>query len=290
MIEKLQFSDSDFFMGEDSMHGLLEYSLHAGFAMILMCEHGSAEIKINLKEHRISRNSQVIILPDTIISMEKATEDFSVKYIAFSKSIADEICFKMEPVFFGYLRENPVFHPEKREYLRPLKGLFYNMETLNNDSGNIFRTNIAKDLLKAFLYSMYDKIKRFLIARQDPMESKRQIELFKNFVTLVIRNCGKEREASYYADELGISPKYLSDICKNIGKNPTKRIIDAFTVQEIKIQLQSTTKTIGEIAHELSFPDQSYLGRFFKRMTGISPNDYRKSCNEASANLSEGNL
>ena len=115
MIEKLQFSDSDFFMGEDSMHGLLEYSLHAGFAMILMCEHGSAEIKINLKEHRISRNSQVIILPDTIISMEKATEDFSVKYIAFSKSIADEICFKMEPVFFGYLRENPVFHPEKRE-------------------------------------------------------------------------------------------------------------------------------------------------------------------------------
>ena len=46
---------------------------------------------------------------------------------------------------------------------------------------------------------------------------------------------------------------------------------------EIKVLLQSTELSMQEIADRLGFPDQSYLGRYFKRYEGMSPGDYRKT-------------
>ncbi len=54
-----------------------------------------------------------------------------------------------------------------------------------------------------------------------------------------------------------------------------QKIIDDFAILEIKVLLQSTGLTIQEIADRLGFPDQSYLGRYFKRHEGMSPKEYQ---------------
>ena len=51
--------------------------------------------------------------------------------------------------------------------------------------------------------------------------------------------------------------------------------IDDFAILEIKVLLQSTDLTMQDIADQLGFPDQSYLGRYFKRHEGISPREYQ---------------
>lgn len=56
-----------------------------------------------------------------------------------------------------------------------------------------------------------------------------------------------------------------------------KQIIDQHVILEIKVLLQSTELSMQEIADRLGFPDQSYLGRYFKRYEGMSPGDYRKT-------------
>ena len=55
-----------------------------------------------------------------------------------------------------------------------------------------------------------------------------------------------------------------------------KKLIDEFVLLEIKVLLQNTEFPIQEISNRLNFPDQSYLGRYFKRQMGISPSAYRE--------------
>ena len=103
----------------------------------------------------------------------------------------------------------------------------------------------------------------------------RQDEIFKNFIALVHENCISRREVTFYANRLRISTKCLTGICKSVTRDSAKKIIDDFAILEIKVLLQSTELTIQEIADRLGFPDQSYLGRYFKRHEGMSPKEYQ---------------
>ncbi|MCI7750125.1 MAG: helix-turn-helix domain-containing protein, partial [Bacteroidales bacterium] len=80
----------------------------------------------------------------------------------------------------------------------------------------------------------------------------------------------------YYAGRLDISPRYLGTITREIDGQSPKDIIDTYIVQEIKILLSFSDMTLQQIADQLRFPDQSYLGRYFKRLAGKSPLEYRK--------------
>ena len=80
---------------------------------------------------------------------------------------------------------------------------------------------------------------------------------------------------SFYADKLCISTRYLSTIVRSVAHSSAKEFIDRAVILEIKMMLQSTDLSVQEIAYRLRFPDQSYLGRFFKKHTGESPTEYR---------------
>ena len=72
-----------------------------------------------------------------------------------------------------------------------------------------------------------------------------------------------------------MSTKYLTGICRSVTGDSAKQIIDDFAILEIKVLLQSTELTMQDIADRLGFPDQSYLGRYFKRHEGMSPREYQ---------------
>ena len=63
-------------------------------------------------------------------------------------------------------------------------------------------------------------------------------------------------------------------MCLN-GKSP-KQLIEDQLLSEVQVLLNDLTLTVTEIAERLHFPDQSYLTRFFKRRTGMSPREYRQ--------------
>ena len=62
---------------------------------------------------------------------------------------------------------------------------------------------------------------------------------------------------------------------RNIAHRSAKELIDAAAVLEIKMLLQTTDLSVQEIAYRLRFPDQSYLGRYFRKHAGVSPTDFR---------------
>ena len=101
--------------------------------------------------------------------------------------------------------------------------------------------------------------------------------IFTDFIRMVEANCSRERRVAWYAQQLDITPKYLSETVKNVSRRTPNEWIDNYIMMEMRVMLKNTTKSIKEIAEELNFPNQSFLGKFFKDHMGVSPSDYRES-------------
>ena len=84
------------------------------------------------------------------------------------------------------------------------------------------------------------------------------------------------REVLFYANELGVSSGYLNEVCNEISNHTAKEIIDSTVSTKLKYELSYTSKSIQELADEYNFPSQSYFSRYYKRMTGMTPSEFRK--------------
>lgn len=240
---------------------------------IYFCRKGWAHATIDLKDYEIVENTQVVLLPGTIIRINGCSSDFTASFFRFPKEMFMEACMRFEPIFFRFIKEQPCY-VLPQENTGAINGLIRATTAIYNDRENRFRNQIAKNHLQSFMLDIYDKCYRYF-GKHKIEGGTRQDEIFKSFVSLVHEHCASQREVSFYADKLCISTKYLTGICKAVTGDSAKKIIDDFAILEIKVLLQSTELTIQEIADRLSFPDQSYLGRYFKRHEGMSPKEYQ---------------
>ena len=240
---------------------------------IYFCRKGWAHATIDLKDYEIVENTQVVLLPGTIIRINGCSSDFTASFFGFPKEMFMEACMRFEPIFFRFIKEQPCY-VLPQENTGAINGLIRATTAIYNDRENRFRNQIAKNHLQSFMLDIYDKCYRYF-GKHKIEGGTRQDEIFKSFVSLVHEHCTSQREVSFYADKLCISTKYLTGICKAVTGDSAKKIIDDFAILEIKVLLQSTELTVQEIADRLGFPDQSYLGRYFKRHEGMSPKEYQ---------------
>lgn len=241
--------------------------------VFFICRQGQASVNIDLKDYTLTPGTEVVLLPGSIFRIKSLDADFTITLFSFPLNMFHEASFRMEPGFFGFLKEHPCY-TRTNDQSGIADGAMQAVEAVYADKKNRYRTLIAKNLLRCFLLDIYDKLHRFF-GRQQIEGSNRQEELFKKFMTLVHEHAAREREVTFYADKLCISTKYLTGICRHVSGASAKTIIDNFAILEIKVLLQSTELSIQEISDQLHFPDQSYLGRYFKRHEGISPKEYR---------------
>ena len=242
-------------------------------AVILFCRSGWAQITIDLRKYEIVKNTQIVLLPGTVISLDGKSNDFNLSFFASYGEMFREACLRLDPPFFHYLKENPCYTlPE--DATRGINGLMDATSAIYIDYENRFRNHIARNHLQSFLLDIYDKTYRYF-TKSEIEGSNRQDEIFGKFIAMVHEHFCSQRDVTFYANKLCISTKYLTGICRNVTGNSAKKIIDDFAILEIKVLLQSSKLNIQEIADKLGFPDQSYLGRYFKRHEGMSPAEYR---------------
>ena len=147
---------------------------------ILFCREGHAHIMIDLQEYELAPNTQVVLLPDTIVKFTNISPDFTISYIAFSRILFQEVTARLDLSFFRFLKENPcVTLPEERT--RSINGLASGIEDLYHDRDNCFRQQILKNYIQSFLLDIYDKTHRLFLMKR-PEGISRQEELFKRFI------------------------------------------------------------------------------------------------------------
>lgn len=150
---------------------------------------------------------------------------------------------------------------------------------LNED--NPFKREILVSLLRVALlelcHQLMSKDKDQKVGEDFLQEGNSRMEtLFHQFLKNIARRRIKKLSVSEYAEELCISPKYLSTVCRTVsGKSPTEWISE-HVIEDITHYLKNTELTASQIGIELGFPNASFFGKYVREHLGMSPNEYRK--------------
>lgn len=269
--------DEQFVVGESDFAILNGVAYRCEGGAMLFCRQGHAHVTVNNIHGQVRRNTLILILPGAMFLLENCSEDLKIAYCTFSRELFSEAGFRLDPAFFHFLVETPISYPtasraEGADIWLQMAAYTY------QDKENIFRNTIIRNRLQNMLLEIYDKMQRFRETQSLSLAvTGRRMELFQRFIALVHEHCSRWREVSFYADKLCVSGRYLSSIANSVTGSSPKEIIDYSVVLELKMLLRSTELSVQEIAYRLNFPDQSYLGRYFKKHTGKSPSEYRNT-------------
>ena len=105
----------------------------------------------------------------------------------------------------------------------------------------------------------------------------RSSELYNDFFGLIEKYHTSNSDVAFYADCLNVSSRYLAQVCKKIADKSPKAIIDDFIIDKVCAKLKTSTDTIQQVAYEFGFLSQAHFAKFFRKMKGESPSDYRKN-------------
>lgn len=268
--------EEQFVVGDTDLRYFEEHSCRTEGGAILFCRRGSATVTVDQLRDRVTRDTLLLLLPGSILHLNERTDDFRVRFCAFSLELFSEAAYRLDPSFFHILHEHAIIRLPDR-IIEGVRNWFQMASYTYRDRGNIFRNTIIRNRLQNVLLEAFDKTQRFAPDVHSQTGTTRQADLFQSFVALVHEHCTEQREVAFYADRLCISTRYLSTIIRSVAHSTAKEFIDRSVVLEIKMLLGSTELSVQEIAYRLHFPDQSYLGRFFKKHTGMSPTEFRNA-------------
>lgn len=270
-------AEEQFIVGESDFSYFEQNAYRLEGCAILFCREGSAEVMVDQCQGQLQCNTTVLLLPGSYLLFLDRSEDFRASYCTFSRDLFLEAAFRLDPGFFEAVHRHPISTPPQR--IVDGTNIWFQMMAYNyRDRQNIYRNTIVKNRLQNVLLEVYDKVQRLASKASLSNETtSRQTELFQRFAALVHENCAQEREVAFYADRLCISTRYLSTIVRRVAHTSAKEFIDRSVMLEIRMMLRSTDLSVQEIAYRLKFPDQSYLGRFFKKHAGESPTEYRNA-------------
>lgn len=268
--------EEQFVVGDTDLRYFEEHSCRTEGGAILFCRRGSATVTVDQLRDRVTRDTLLLLLPGSILHLNERTDDFRVRFCAFSLELFSEAAYRLDPSFSHILHEHAIIRLPDR-IIEGVRNWFQMASYTYRDRGNIFRNTIIRNRLQNVLLEAFDKTQRFAPDVHSQTGTTRQADLFQRFVALVHEHCTEQREVAFYADRLCISTRYLSTIIRSVAHSTAKEFIDRSVVLEIKMLLGSTELSVQEIAYRLHFPDQSYLGRFFKKHTGVSPTEFRNA-------------
>lgn len=241
-----------------------------------LCLRGNASYTMNADPYEVKTHDAIIIQKGTVVNNCTLSDDFSGIGIILSEKFFSEIVKGVHELssLFIFSRSHPVFTLRDNE-TKDIINYFNAIKWKVDDTSHHFRTDVARSMIMTMIYDLSNVIYR--IQQTENRVQTRAEDIFTRFINLVEKNFRSERRVGWYGEQLCISPKYLSETVKQVSNRTPNEWIDYYVILETRVLLKDSAMSIKEIAKTLNFPNQSFLGKFFKEHVGMSPSEYRKS-------------
>lgn len=215
-------------------------------------------------------------LPSNVIQIDEV-EDLHYYMVAVSMSYLDAMNLdtQMRTNFYLDIRSNPIASIP-RESISVLRPFYDLLSTLKKYDAEV-RDFITQNLARTFAYGVMSLVRQYRPYVTGNIQRTRHEVLFDKFIELLTEYHTSHRLVQFYADQLCLTPNYLSGAVRASSGHSAQWWINEYVVTEAKTMLRNTDYNIQEITSALNFPTQSSFGKFFKQQTGVSPKTYRKS-------------
>ncbi len=242
----------------------------------LICERGELIILLNDSIYNLKKDAICIIPPFSSLRFVKMSVDLDCWITEMDmKDLADAVLEVPDGKKMDISNEPCRRMTEnQREGILGLKKVMEERCAAVGRDGFSMVNNVIRSLRKAFCY---EAVQAFVYAEEcEEVPANRKKEIFYRFLESVKLRFASEKNISYYAEEQGLNPAYLSSVVKDVSGQPAKFWIENLTFTSAIQYLRNRSFSIGKIAWILNFPDQSSFGKYFKKISGYSPAGFRK--------------
>ena len=241
----------------------------------VLCLKGNATCYLNGDKLHVEAGDLFVHHPNVILMGNEHSDDLEIRGICLSREYVKHLATMPRNIW------DIILHIENSPIVRLGKGgintfmQYYNLlraKLLSRPS--ITRNAIVDSLTQAIIYEIQDAFSA--IVKIEPVKYTSSNMLFSKFLELLSANAPQEREVSFYAERLFVTPKYLSAVCKEVSGNTASAIISAYVMKEIERLLKFNKMSIKEITNTLNFSSISFFGKYVRKHLGMSPKHYRE--------------
>lgn len=241
---------------------------------ILLLKKGCMHLQADLTHFTINAPAVLTIGPNVTRSFQQCEGETEILIFFFT----DSFLLETRANIF-YLNKYRFFENNDRHFLvlnehemGRLSAIFDLIAaTYNKDHPNELVLMRSYSYLLIHEVDAMHKNRTVVVSKTDDQSS-----IFIRFRNLLTKEFWRHRSVSFYADNLNVTPKYLSELIKKQTGKTAGEWIDRAVILEAKILLQNKELGISQVSDQLNFSDQSVFGKFFKTHEGISPLEYRK--------------
>ncbi len=267
------------------------------YGAIMICRSGRREICVNYKNWTLHEGAAFIVFPNDVVELTCTGPDgagskpdnsadrlaeapFRVEVLQYDASLLREASLQLEQTVYSSLREDRCRH-DSPVVTRIINGMFNLLKIYFEQTECTCIPQLVLCQLKAFFIGFHEYLQRHPQYRLDEISSLRIRELFNHFMMLMERDFKQSRDVMYYARLMNITPKYLTNVVRQVTGHTPKAIIDQYVILQVKMQLQRSGQSVKEIAWDYHFTDVSFFCRYFKKHTGMTPQQIRTAASSA---------
>lgn len=262
------------------------------YGAILICRKGKARLNVNYKDWELYEGAVITLFPNDVVELKvdgdcksPETENgdckspqtancFQAEILKYNPSLLREASLQLEQTVYSSLRKDRC-RQDTPVVTNIINGMFSLLKVYFDQSECTCISQLVLCQLKAFFIGFHEYLQRNPQYRPDEVKSYRVRELFNRFMMLLERDYKISRDVNYYAAQMNISSKYLTNIVSLVTGHTPKTIIDQYVILQLKMHLKRTTQSIKEMAWEFHFADVSFFCRYFKKHTGLTPQQIR---------------
>lgn len=239
-----------------------------------LCLHGRAELQVNLETYRLQPGCLLVLPAYCIKQWRYRSADFESLDVSFTADFLAPAPGWQLGQFAYFDGAAPHMLPLPPVLYARLQVAFEQLHYSYHEP-HIDRTELVQSRLRVLLY----ETAAAYAALAGAADTGHRAQLItRKFKQLLCAHCTSERQLAFYASQLCITPKHLTETARAAtGRGASSFIAEAVTL-EARLLLQNPNLTVAQVADHLHFADQSALARYFRRAVGQSPTAYRGLC------------